>query len=75
MSNTAGNNSPLTQPAKINIDEIGGLGDNSLRPMINPSKPNQVAPAPQNPGKKPGIMGKMWNGVKSGTKKAVDVRI
>jgi hypothetical protein len=45
--------------------------------MINPPKPNQVAPMPgtDGQGKKKGFMGKMWNGMKSGAKKAADVRI
>lgn len=41
--------------------------------MIDPPKPNQVAPMPEEE-KKPGFLDKVWDGVKSGTKKAVDVK-
>lgn len=47
-------------------------GHVSQTPMANPPKPNQVAPDP-NPKKKKGFVNKMWNGVKSGAKKAAEV--
>ena len=63
--------SQSTSQQKIEIID-NEMGDISNSPMVNPPKPNQVAPDPNAP-KKQGFMGKMWNGMKSGAKKAADV--